>query len=140
MIPRLSFLEKRRKHPFVHFPIDFLFMGSVTLSEKNIKCSCLLNFWGGLAVVLCFSFLILFNPASGSYFVNCFSFMFRWPFVIFSIGFSVTKVGFPIRFLECSFSCYLLSWLSAFNFAIEVLSFWHTSFTIFTIVYFLPNF
>ena len=113
--PRLSFLRKWRMQLFSHFSILWLY---TTLYYRSSMSSNFLVFHTSSGISsrpTAFLFLIFLSATKTSSLVNYPSLMSCWLLIIF-------EVGFPSRFLKCSFDmCICFSWLAAFSLSLEVL-------------------
>ena len=130
---KVMFLGERNHATFHSFLYFVLFIvrevcHQILLSSK-LQCVFLLR-------PATYLFLIGSNTAASTSFVSCPSLMSSWPIMIFRIGLSVIWRRFPRRFLKCSFHFRRLSsWQEAFRFALDVLFFLITSFTVCHAIY-----
>ena len=130
-IPRWLFLGKGRIQPFVHLYYVLVIYGAAVSEQKVIKFPSPPYFWRYFIKTNSFLFLIFVCTMSSSSWVYCPSLMFSWSLIIFLIGLSVTIGEFPSRFLKCSFHiCIRSTWQAASSFALDVLFFLLTSFTV----------
>ena len=126
----VTFLGERADTAFC--PHVYCVLLYTALQYWNSPSSNFLVFHGGISSrPTAFLFFIFVSTASSSSWVNYPSLISSRLSIIFVIGLCITLRDFPSRFLKCSFHmCVRSSWPADFSFALEVLFFLLTSFTV----------